>query len=291
MEHIYEGVLHQVGRPDQVFFDFLVFGVVEYQVLGRHVNVGGEVHFFVDIPHAGKVFVVVDGQLLGGQELGKFVLKILQVRLDFLHEEGVLCQSAHELLLLGKIEHGIVHLQGFLHTFIDLLGGQLSQHVEALLDGHALLGTREGLEFRPVDNEGESYQLAHELLKVETTLLDEHKILVADGLFWGHGRDGDTGPSFGDALEQKEELVEAAEAVPFALVVHAVDLIDDVTTRIVRVLDRVLHGMVVVAVLVAGLDAFGTVSLCLVDGSVSHQFLIICSSSNDSLHIACFDHV
>jgi len=123
MEHIDKGVFHEIGCPDQVFFDFLVFRVVQHQMLGRHVNVGCQIHFLIYVPHSCEVFVVVNGELLGGQELGQLVLKIFEVRLDLLHKEGVLGQATNELLLLGEVEHRVVYLQGFLHTFVDLLGG------------------------------------------------------------------------------------------------------------------------------------------------------------------------
>jgi len=92
-------------------------------VLGRHVNVGCQVHLLINVPHSCEIFVVVDSQLLGSQELGQLVLKIFEVRLDLFDKEGVLGQATNELLFLGEVEHRVVYLQGFLHTFVDLLGG------------------------------------------------------------------------------------------------------------------------------------------------------------------------
>jgi len=50
----------------------------------------------------------------------------------------------------------------------------LAEHGETFVDRKALLGAGESLELRAGDDEGEADELAEELLKVETTFLDEN---------------------------------------------------------------------------------------------------------------------
>lgn len=74
VENIDERILHLVTGGNELILEGNVLGVVEDEGGGTHVDVVGEIDFFINVPHAGKVLVVVDSQLLGGQELRKFIL-------------------------------------------------------------------------------------------------------------------------------------------------------------------------------------------------------------------------
>jgi len=216
VEHVDEGVLHLVTSADELVLEAGVGGVVEDEAGGTHVDVGSKVNFLIDVPHASKIFVVVDGELLGGEELRKLVLQVLEVGLNLLHEEGELGESLGELLLLGQVVHGVVDFHSDLASLVKLFGGHEAHVVEGLLNVGTALGTRETLELRGFDNELEASELAEELLEVEATFLDENHVFVSNGLLWGNGRDWDTGPSLGDGSVEDEEFIESTVTSPLA---------------------------------------------------------------------------
>jgi len=123
VEHVNEGVLHLVTSGNELVLDGGIGGVVEDEAGGAHIDVGSEVNFLIDVPHTGKIFVVVDGELLGGEELRKFVLQVLEVGLNLLHEESELSESLGELLLLGQVVHGVVDFHSGLASLVKLAGG------------------------------------------------------------------------------------------------------------------------------------------------------------------------
>ena len=243
VEHVNERVLHLVTSGNELILEDGVAGVVEDEAGGGHVDVGGEVNFLVDVPHAGEVLVVVNSQLLGGEELRKFVLEILEVGLDLLHEVVEVIQVLGESFLLGEVVHGVVDFHGGFASLVKLASREKSHVLEALLDVHASLGTRETLELGGLNDELEAGELAHELLQVETTFLDEDHILVANSLLWGNGRNWDTRPSLGDSSVEFMEVTISTGTIPFTKTVVTSTLVHDGSALLLGVLYGVAHGV------------------------------------------------
>ena len=243
VEHVNEGVLHLVTGSNELVLDLGVVGVVQDEAGGTHVDVCGKINFFIDIPHAGKILVVVNGQLLGGEELRKFVLKIFEVGLNLLDEIVEVIQVLSKGLLLGEVVHGVVDFHGSLASLIKLASGEKSHVLKTFLDVHSGLRTRESLKLGGLDDKLKAGELAHELFQVETTFLDEDHVFVANSLLWGDGRDWDTRPSLGNSLVEAVEVTISTGTIPFTKAVITSALVHDGSGLLFGVLNGVAHGV------------------------------------------------
>ena len=97
------------------------------------------------------------------------------------------------------------------------------------------MGSRENLEFLPVDDEVVLRELAKESFEVESTLLQEDDVLVAHGLLGWHLGQDDSGPALAEAILQQIKFIVSAFDFEFALLVAAFDNVNDVTVGVLWV--------------------------------------------------------
>ena len=91
------------------------------------------------------------------------------------------------------------------------------------------------MEFWSIDDVAEVRQFTKESLKVISSLLNEHQVLIPKLLLRWHPWNRAAWPSFGEQLMQDKELIEASLAFEHALIISSLDLVYDVTTLVLWV--------------------------------------------------------
>jgi len=138
-----------------------------------------------------------------------------------------------QFVLLDWVYHMLLDPQDFSILFYDVTWGGFWNGAKHFFD--ISVWSRKNREFLGIKDILKGWHLLEKPFKVKSSLIDELNILVSNGLLWREHWKWNSWPSLVQFLVKLVEFIVSSIALPHALGVRSLALIDDVTAFVLGV--------------------------------------------------------